>query len=444
MKTRRLVANLIAFLLVSLALIAYGIVDLLGDPLESSATVSAVFPSASGIYDNFSVELDGVDVGSVSAVQLTRHGARVDMALDHGVHIPSDVVASIGIANDLGEQVVELTPSHGGGSPPLRSGAVIPVAPGGLPVSVGHVVALATNLLKAIPAGKLDLLLTELATALQDRAGDLRTIIAAGTTFSHEFLQYQQQFNALLANSPPVMNAVSAVGPQLRQALVNTESVMAVLANRASQFTSLLVQGAKATGLLAHFQNNQQADLACLFHDFSELSTNLSQPTNLGNLAQSLATNRYFFGAVNAVAVQGTAEALTSGQSNDPHQYFLRTRLLLPPVSPAGIAYTAQLGLPAVKPGAACDTEFGDGAPAASQAGFVPAANGTLSPPTAADAVVRGGADPSAPAVSPTSFTKKIGSPDLLPLGLIGAIIVPALLLAWGALPRRARRRRRA
>lgn len=442
MKTRRLVANLVAFLLVSLALIAYGVVDLLGDPLESSTTVSAVFPSASGIYDNFSVELDGVDVGSVNGVQLTRHGARVDMSINHGQRIPRDVVASIGIANDLGEQVVELTPDRAGSSPPLRPGAVIPVAPDSLPVSVGHVVALATNLLKAIPAGKLDKLLTELATALQNRAGDLRTIISAGTTFSQEFLQYEQQFNALLANSPPVLDAVSAVGPQLRQALVNTESLMAVLADRSSQFTSLLVQGAKATGLLTHFQGNQQADLACLIHDFSGLSTNLAQPANLENLAQSLATNQYFFGAVNAVTVPGTAKALTSGESNNPDQYFLRTRLLLPPVSPAGIAYTTQLGLPAVKPGAACDTEFGDGAPAASQAGFVPAANGTLSPPTAADAVVRGGADPSAPAISPSSYTKKVGSPDLIPLGIIGAIVLPALLLAWGALPRRARRRR--
>jgi len=444
MKTRRLVANLIAFILVSLALIAYGIVDLLGDPLESSATVSAVFPSASGIYDNFSVELDGVDVGSVSAVQLTRHGARVDMALDHGVNIPSDVVASIGIANDLGEQVVELTPRHGGGSPPLRSGAVIPVAPGGLPVSVGHVVALATNLLKAIPAGKLDLLLTELATALQDRAGDLRTIIAAGTTFSHEFLQYQQQFDALLANAPPVLDAVTAVGPELRQALVNTESVVAVLAQRRSAVTGLLVKGAAATGLLTKLQGNQQADLACLIHDFSQLSTNLSQPTNLANLSQSLATNRYFFGAVTAVTVAGTAKALTSGGKNNPDQYFLRTRLLLPQQSPPGIAYSSQRGVPAVKPGAACDTDFGYGVGAANQAGFVPAANAALDPPAAADADVRGRAHTSAPAITLSSYSRKAPSPVTEPLVFISALLLPTLLLAWRARPSRARHRRRA
>ncbi|MDA8359468.1 MAG: MCE family protein [Actinomycetota bacterium] len=444
MKTSRLVLNLLAFLVVTVALIAYGVVDLLGNPLASSLHVSAVFPNASGLFDNFSVELNGVDVGTVSSVQLVHGGARVDMSIDHGVSIPSNVVAGIDIANDLGEQVVELTPRSGRSDPPLRDNAVIPVAPDSVPADVGQVVASATRLLDAIPSGNLNALLADLATALQNRAGDLRTIVSAGTTFSQEFLQYQTQFNALLANAPPVLDAVSAVGPALRQSLVNTESLLEVLAHQKGDVTTLLQQGSQATGLLGSLVTNQAPDLACLFHDVAQISTNLAQPANLGHLSQTLATNQYFFGAVSAVTVQGEAKALSDGAPANPDQYFLRTRLLIPPATPAGVAYPAQQGLPPVKPGAGCSTELGQGVGPATQAGFTPAAGGSLSPAPASESQVRGAGDGDTP-VSTEDAAYRGPTPGGDPLGpiLLGALLVPALALAWGARPSRRRTRRR-
>ncbi|HVX23233.1 MAG TPA: MCE family protein [Acidimicrobiales bacterium] len=446
MSNRRLVVNLTAFVLAALALVAYGMVDLLGNPLQPPMDVSAVFPDASGLFQNFSVELDGVDVGSVTAVHLTRTGARVDMAIDHGTRVPGDVVASIDLANDLGEQVVELTPAHGGTAPPLRPGAVIPVTDNGVPAEVGRVVAAATRLLDAIPAGNLDKLLAELATALRGRAQDLRTIVSASTTFSQEFLAYQRQFDALLANAPPVMDAVTAAGPQLQQALVNTEALMQVLATKKTDLVGLLHNGSAATGVLGDLLTNQAPDLACLIHDTSELATNLDQPANLSHLSQSLTLNHYFFGAVNAVAVAGRAKPLKGGEPDNTQQTFLRTRLLLPPVLPGGDAYATQAGLPDVAPGAGCTTELGHGVGPATQAGFTPAAGGSLAPATAADAQVRGGGDPQpspAPAVQ-SSFVRK-DPPDsgVGPL-LLGGLVLPALALAWGARPSRRRRRRRA
>jgi len=444
MASRRLVANLLAFLAISLALIVYGFVDLLGNPLNSPMAVSAVFPDASGIYDHFSVNLNGVDVGSVTGVQLARGGARVDMAIDHGVQVPGDVVASIGIANDLGEQVVDLTPTHGRTAPPLHSGEVIPVTPDGIPANVGQVVASATRLLQAIPGGSLNQLLAELASSLQNRSGDLRTIISAGTTFSEEFLQYQQQFNQLLANAPPVLDTVAADGPQLREALVNTEALVQVLAQHRSDLTELFQQGSGAAGLLGNLVTSQSPDFGCLIHDIAQISTNLAQAGNLANLSQSLATNSYFFGAVSAVAVPGTAKALTAGAPSNPDQFFLRTRLLLPPASPSGIAYPAQQGLPAVKPGAGCSTELGQGVGPASQAGFVPAAGGTMDPPSAAEALVRGGGDGTP--LTDVQESASVGPVEQGgPVGLVvlGAVLVPAFAVAWGVRPsRRARRRR--
>jgi phospholipid/cholesterol/gamma-HCH transport system substrate-binding protein len=442
-KTWRLVSNLVVFAVVALALIGYGVVDLLGDPFQSTTDVSAVFPTASGVGTNFSVELNGVTVGTVSSVRLVHKGAEVAMAIDHGVSVPSDVVASIGIANDLGEQVVELTPRHGGHVPPLRSGALVPVAKSGVPVQVGQVVAEATRLLRDVPAGKLNELLRELAQALQGQSGNLRTIVAASTQFSQQFLRYQRQFTQLLADSPPVMNAVSAAGPQLEHALANTEAMVQVLAQEKTYLKGALTQ-------LGALTTNQAPDLGCLIHDFSQLDANLDQPANLSNLSSSLSLNQYFFHAVTSVAVAGTAKPLVSGEQANPNQTILRTRLLLPPGSPMGDTYATPVPVPAVKPGAACNTELGQGVGAASQPGFSPAAGGVLDAPSASEGQVRGRGDGNGPTRSSTSSTTQVASyrghaasatPVLL---VIGGVLLPALLLAWGVRPSRRRTRRRA
>lgn len=453
MRTWRLAVNLIVFGLVALALVAYGVVDLLGNPFASRTDVAAVFPTASGLYTNFSVELNGVTVGSVSSVRLVRKGAEVDMTIDPGIKVPSDVVASIGIANDLGEQVVELTPRHGGHARPLRSGALIPVAKSDVPVQVGEVVAEATKLLRAIPPGKLNDLLSELAQALRGQSGNMRTIIAASTSFSRQFLQYQRQFNELLANSPPVMDAVSAAAPQLTKALDNTEAIVKVLAEEKTAVAGDLTNGSDATGELGKLQTSQDADFACLIHDFSQLNANLDESANLSNLSSMLTLNHYFFGAVTAVAVTGTAKPLTSGASANPHQTILRTRLLLPPGEPMGDTYATAVPVPTVRPGAACDTELGEGVGAATQPGFTPAAGGHLSSPTTADADVHGKGDGhartggSAGAAHATATTAayraKQGTSEV-PLLVLGGVVLPAFVLAWGVRPSRRRRRRRA
>ena len=117
MISRRIVVNLVAFLVASTVLIVFGVVNLLGDPFDAPMDVSTVLPSADGLYTHFSVTLNGVDVGSVSSVGLTPAGAKVTMAIDPGVRIPGDVAAEIDVANPLGEQEIDLVPQRGGRGP---------------------------------------------------------------------------------------------------------------------------------------------------------------------------------------------------------------------------------------------------------------------------------------------------------------------------------------
>lgn len=445
--SRRIAVNLLAFFLVSVVLIAYGVVDLLGNPLRSPTAVSAVFPDASGIYPHFNVTYDGVDVGSVTGVKLVHNGAKVSMAIDPGKTVPDNVQARIGIANDLGQQEVDLDPTRPGKFPPLKSGAVIPVAPNSIPARVGKVVDLATKLLQAIPPGDLNTVLSQLAIGLKGRAADMREIIQAGNTFNQEFLAYQAQFKALLTNAPPVLNAVASVGPQLRQALANTYILTQMLAQRRNELTALLSNGAQATSLAGKLLASQGPDLACIIHDFSQVTADVAQPKHLVELGEGLALDKDFFGPVDAIAPTGPSIALGSQQPASSDQEWLRTRMYIPPKQPSGSAYTQPVQLPPTLPGAGCVTALGNGVGPATQPGFKPyGPHARVVAATTSQSYVPKESS-SSPSAQDTSYQSAQAAelaaashplPSPLTSTLPAAVILAILLLAgWSAKPRR-------
>ena len=426
MITRRILVNLVAFVVVSAALVAYGFLDLLGNPLRPTTTVSTVLPSASGLSPNFLVTLDGVDVGSVQNVSLVPGGARVTMTLNPGAQVPSDVSARVVVANALGEQEVELVPRSTAPTSALRSGAVVPAGADSTPADVGTVVAEATKFLQAIPPGALNTVLHEVAVALNGNAGNLRAIASSSALFSQEFVSYQQQFEALLANSPPVLDTVTQNSAQLRQGLADTAVLAQVLANHSGDLTRLFDQGSSAAQALDALVVQNRPNLGCLLHDSADVSANLATAPNLSNLGTALATNQLFFGAVAAISPTGPAKALNAGDQTRNDQEWLRTRLLIPPGQPSASTYSQPTSLPAVLPGAACNTEFGPGVAAVSQPAFQAAGpNARVESPTPAEAQVRGGG-PVTPNAAPASahFAPPKSETPL-------AVLVGLVMFAW-------------
>ena len=359
---RRIVVNLCAFLVLSAALIAYGFFDLLGNPLAHETTVSTIVPSAAGLSPDFDVTLDGVDVGIVKSVSLVPRGAKVTMTLDPGKHVPSNVQALVAIENPLGEQEVELVPKDPKGADPapqttadIRNGAVIPAAPDSAPAQVGTVVAEATKLLQSIPAGSLDDLLHEAAVALNGNVGSLRTIASASELFSEEFLAQQQQFETLLANAPPVLDAVNQNAAALQQGLVDTAVLVEVFARHADDLTRLFSQGSNASAALNELLSENEPNLACIVHDSSDIDSNVGSQPALSNVSTVLSTNQEFFGAVNKLTVTGPAVSLNANDSARNNQEWLRVRMLIPGLqipasSPQPIEYSTPTKLPPVLP----------------------------------------------------------------------------------------------
>jgi phospholipid/cholesterol/gamma-HCH transport system substrate-binding protein len=423
---RRVLLNLAAFLTVSLGLSAYGVFTLLRNPFATRTTVKTVLPDTAGLIKGLTATSNGVTVGTVNSVKLNpgNRSVTVIVSLDPGKSLPGDVAASVIRANPLGEQSVDFTPQHGGNSPTLANGATVPVAAVGTPPNVGDVINIADNLFNAIPKQDLTSVVHELAVALAGRGQDLRTIAQSNLAFSQEFLNYEAQFKALLANSPPILNAVGNDGPQLQQAIANTVVLSQVLADHRYDTVHLFANGIRLGQTLGGLIANNEPNLACLIHDFGRITANTAEPANLSNLNTALATNQEFFGPTDAVAPLGTTKGLYQGDPNHP-QNWLRTYLILPPAQPQAVSYNPHHELPATKPGAGCETEFGAGVGPATQPGFQTTGGGAVIPPPASESRVRGNetGDPNA---VPASYTRPARRTPTEPEGL--AILVPSLM----------------
>jgi phospholipid/cholesterol/gamma-HCH transport system substrate-binding protein len=72
--------------------------------------VTADFPSAGGLKSGSSIEIAGVQVGRVTAIRLDNYQARVVMAIENGVKLTEDSIASIKTKGLIGEKFVQISP----------------------------------------------------------------------------------------------------------------------------------------------------------------------------------------------------------------------------------------------------------------------------------------------------------------------------------------------
>ena len=430
--TRRLIINFVAFAAVTLLLVGYGLFTLLGNPFAEQRTISAVFPDATGLRPNFSVSMDGVVIGIVESVELEDEGVRVEVALNEGVTVPSDVEGHIVRASPVGEQRVELTPTKGGSGKPLEDGDEFAVAESPNPPNISRVIDALARLIDAIPPDQLDTFIRETAIALDGRGEDLATLVISGDEFARSFVANEAAFRQLLQSAPPVMDAVSDAEPELQRALAYTAVLTEVIAARRTDLIELMRNGAQLGAAGGDIVTTQQANLGCLISDFADLNRFLGNGKPLENFAAGFDLNRSFFDPVDKLAPYGPAKDVGFGAGDRDDQYWLRVRFLVPPAQPPGVQYPERRPTPATRPGGPCINTLGTGVGAASQADAVAPTDGGSIEPIAQQAATPG---PDFQRVAHSS-----GGGALSVIGLV--VLVGAERISVTAIRRRRRRGR--
>jgi virulence factor Mce-like protein len=380
---RRVLINLLAFFVVAAALVGYGAFTLLGNPFRDPRQIKTTFDDASGLLPGFSASLDGVVVGTVGSVELADDGVEVTVDLDPGVTIPGDVEASVLRASAVGEQRVEFTPTDGGTGDPVPDGGSVPAAEDATPPEISEVLDTANRFITALPADDLNTIVHEAVTALAGREDELAGFAGDIDTFNREFLAHEDSFRSLLRTSPRLLDALTEVSPEFRDALANTAVFTGTLADRSHDLTELMQNGAALGEVGAPLLEDAMPNLGCLFSDAADLNDFLADPGVLRNLQLGLDLNQAFFGPIDALAVEGRAVGFPQFGSQDRNdQLWLRVQTLLPPGQPAAMRYAPLRETPNTLTGAGCQNEFGTGAGPAEQGqgGFDPIREDQLVP----------------------------------------------------------------
>ncbi|HYM38159.1 MAG TPA: outer membrane lipid asymmetry maintenance protein MlaD [Nitrospiraceae bacterium] len=113
------------FVLIGLVCLGYlsvklGKLEVIGGHLYH---VDAEFDTVSGLRPGATIEIAGVEVGRVKAIRLKEDRAVATFAINDGIKLYDDTIASVKTRGIIGEKFVSLSP--GGGGAELKPGAKI-------------------------------------------------------------------------------------------------------------------------------------------------------------------------------------------------------------------------------------------------------------------------------------------------------------------------------
>ncbi|WP_280410070.1 MCE family protein [Nocardia brasiliensis] len=116
---------------VVVALVAFGAYT--GITRLGTTSITAYFPSTSGLYKGDEVRVLGVKVGRIDSIDPGKDRVRVRVTIDRGIDLPADARAVIISPSLVSARFIQLAPAYTGG-PKMADGAQIPIEHTAVPV----------------------------------------------------------------------------------------------------------------------------------------------------------------------------------------------------------------------------------------------------------------------------------------------------------------------
>ncbi|MDQ2627335.1 MAG: MCE family protein [Actinomycetota bacterium] len=169
-------------------------------------TVKLDLPETGGLYRFSNVTYNGVQIGTVTNVELTANGVRATLSLSRSPKIPADLVAAVRSVSAIGEQYVDLLPRSDGG-PYLRNGSVIAASDTEVPQQVGPMLDQVSALVDSIPKDRLSDLLDETFQAFDGAGYDFQSLLDSATTISGDANRVSDKVRKLVDDGAPLLDS---------------------------------------------------------------------------------------------------------------------------------------------------------------------------------------------------------------------------------------------
>jgi phospholipid/cholesterol/gamma-HCH transport system substrate-binding protein len=270
--TRAVVVKLVAFAVVTVASLTYGLTDVLGvhRAVLPATTVTAVFADPQGLYPDAEVDLLGVRVGAVTEIEPgPGRSSTVVIQLDPGAEVPADVVAVSSAKSAIGEQYVHLRPRSGEG-PLLADGDTITRTTS--PPDVGRLIASLDELVGSVPNGAVRTVLGEGSRALEGLDPTIRRLLDDMELLSASARHNVDDLTGLIRDARLVLRTQVEVQGDVRTSARELSGLMRALRRLDPTFDRVLVRGVAAGRGVADLLRDNQRALPVLLNDLATLT----------------------------------------------------------------------------------------------------------------------------------------------------------------------------
>jgi phospholipid/cholesterol/gamma-HCH transport system substrate-binding protein len=216
--TRGIKIRIIAFIILSSVGIVYVTAAYLGfvdKVLGRGITVSATLPTSGGLFEGSEVTYRGVKVGKVSAMDTTKDGVRVELALEEGTQIPLDSKIYVHNLSAVGEQYLDFEPKDDSG-PYAEEGDNIEGSAESLPVAEEDLLVELDQFVSSVDKANLGVVIGELGELFHDTGHPLQKLIDSGSIFIDEASASQPETVQLLENGLTVLRTQRDQGENIQ------------------------------------------------------------------------------------------------------------------------------------------------------------------------------------------------------------------------------------
>lgn len=215
--------------------------------LESRPEFVAEFQDVSGLRANAEVQVAGVPVGRVTAIELTDDNvAQVRFTLDEQVPITGTSRVVVRYKDLLGRRYLEIRPGANDGRP-LEPGSSIPVDQTAPALDLDQVYNGFSPLFEGLQPGEVNQLASSLVAVLQGESENLEQLLGRLGSLTDTVADRDELVGDVIANLNGVLGVIDRRSPQTDRALRMLRSLVSGLAEDRQPLTTSLARIARAT-----------------------------------------------------------------------------------------------------------------------------------------------------------------------------------------------------
>lgn len=261
---------------------------------SSPYKLTAILPSAEGLFAGNSVEVLGVAKGTVTKVTPTADRVVVQMSIDGSQSLPAGVHAALTTPQLLGEPSIELYPGYSGGAK-LPAGAVIPESRTSVPVSIDQLLRDLQQYLGEVDPQAVGGVISNLAQDLQGQGQGLNQLISQGAGVLSLLAQKGNELGQLNGSLAQITGTLRTRTSTVSQLLQSYDTVASVIAQNSGPLGDAITQLADASQQLSALLDPNLAPLQSDISTITQVGRTLDR--NLGSLDQGLTSSVSLFAA---------------------------------------------------------------------------------------------------------------------------------------------------